>query len=86
MVNEKLISLYEPRIVRKPVLRVSGKIRYKHGCTTTEDELRLETLDFGRSRVALSTWPKTKALISRCAFALAYAERMFSHDVAHMIS
>ena len=29
---------------------------------------------------------KTKALISRCAFVLAYAERRFSHDAAHMIS
>ena len=44
--------------MRKPVLRVSDQVRHKPGCTTTEDGLRLEILDYSAIYVV-----KTNGLI-----------------------
>ena len=75
-------------VVRKPVFGVSGQVRHKPGCTTTEDGYGLEISNLGSSTIRVA---KIKALISFvvtakliCVFVFAYAKRRFSHDVAQM--
>ena len=41
-------------IVRKPVLGVCDQVRHKPGCTTTEDDYRLEILDLGSRGIVLT--------------------------------
>ena len=35
------------RVIRKPVFGVSDQVMHKPGCTSTEDDLRLEISDLG---------------------------------------
>ena len=41
------------RVMRKPVFGVSGQVRHKPGCTTTEDSWRLEISDLERRGIVL---------------------------------
>ena len=41
-------------VVRKPVFGVSDQVRHKPGCTTTEDDKRLEISDLGSRGIVLS--------------------------------
>ena len=46
--------LHMSLVVRKPVFGVSDQVRYKSGCTATEDGQRLEISDLGSRGIVLS--------------------------------
>ena len=82
------ITLYEP-VHEKTNNLGSDRVRHKPGCTVTE----AGNFGFRKKRNYCTIGvAKTKALISFavtakpiCAFVFAYADRWFSHVVAHII-
>ena len=64
------------RVARKPVFEVSDQVRYKQGCTATEDGKRLENSDIGSRVDVLSMYvAETAQLI--CTFVFACAKKSF---------
>ena len=69
--------------MRKPVFRVSDKVRQKTDSTATGNGRRLEILDWGCRGIVLSKKQKQRALF--CMFVFAYAKIRVSHDVAQLL-
>ena len=73
--------------MRKPVFGVSDQVRYKPGCTTTEDGRRLEISELGSRGIVLSNKGADHLAVTAklvCIFVFAYAKSRFSHDEAHV--
>ena len=69
---------------------VFEQVQRKRSCTSIEDGYGLEILNIERRGIVLSV-AKKKALISFavtgklvCTFGFAYADGLFSHEVAHL--
>ena len=80
-------------VARKPVFEVSDQVLHKPGCTAKGDGQRLKISGYQRRGIVLFyNIAKSKVLISCvvtahliCAFVLACAKGVFSHEAAQII-
>ena len=56
----KMVTVHLSLVVRKAVVGVSDEVRYKPGCTATEDGQRLEISNLGSRGIVLSLLRKQR--------------------------